>query len=39
MQLNEKMKDIVSRTRSNGFNPVVGNIWLMQEYSNWEEVL
>ena len=32
MKLNEKMQSIVSRGRSNGFNPVVGNIWLMQDY-------
>lgn len=31
-KLPKKMQQIVSRTKSNGFNPVVGTIWLMMDY-------
>jgi len=31
-ELPKKIESIVSRTRSNGFNPVVGTIWLMMDY-------
>jgi len=31
-ELPQKMQQIVSRTKSNGFNPVVGTIWLMMDY-------
>lgn len=31
-QLPKKIQQIVSRSKSNGFNPVVGTIWLMMDY-------
>jgi len=32
MEFNDKLKSIINRTKNNGFNVVVGDIWLMQEY-------
>jgi len=31
-KLPNKIDNIISKVRKNGFNPVVGNVWLMQEY-------